>query len=248
VAFKVGLLLERRNDLRAAAAHWARFGKDYARSATPAQLLLARYREALSLRALGKDDRAAVADVARRFDALADAQRTGDVVDAAAHARFLSLERPFAEFTAIRFRSTRQRDLVQALKLKNDRMARLLASYTAVIRVGSPVWSAAALTRVGEAYRDFNKGLLDAPMPKGLDAEQQELYRTALEREALPLEDKAIEAFTKAAETGLRTGVYSEWVLKAQERLREYRPEAVGDAREPALVHGWRSVAAGGRR
>jgi TolA-binding protein len=247
MAFKVGLLLERTRDFRGAVAHWAAFQKTYARGAPAGQLLLARYREALALRQLGRDPAAAFLDVGRRFDALADAERTSAVIDAAAHARFLAVERPFAQFAAIQLDSARERDLVRALKRKHDGLARLLQAYTAVIRTGSAVWSAAALTRLGEAYRDFNKGLLEAPTPKGLDADQRDLYRSTLESQALPLEDKAVEAFAKAADIGLRTGVYSEWVLKAQEQLREYRPDQVGEARAPALVHRVRTAARGGR-
>ncbi len=158
------------------------------------------------------------------------------MVDAAAHARFLLVEPAFDEFVAIRFATAQRGRLVAALQAKNGRMARLLAAYTEVIAIGSPRWSEAALTRLGEAYRDFNKGLLEAPMPRGLDTEQQDLYRTTLENQALPLEDKAVDAFHKAIETSGRTGFYSEWTLRAQERLREYRPDEVPERHEPALL------------
>jgi hypothetical protein len=157
-------------------------------------------------------------------------------VDAAAHARFLLVEPAFEEFASVRFTTARQAQLIAALKAKNARMAKLLTAFTEVIAVGSPAWSQAALTRLGEAYRDFNKGLLQAPMPRGLDAEQRELYRTTLENQALPLEDKAVDAFRKAIETSGRTGAYSEWTLRAQDRLREYRPDEVVDRHQPALL------------
>ena len=122
------------------------------------------------------------------------------------------------------------------LKVKNERLARLLDAYTEVIRCGSAKWSEAALTRLGEAYRNFNKGLLEAPMPRGLDAEQQDLYRTTLENQALPLEDKAVDAFEKAIATGSRTGFYSEWTIRAQDSLREYKPDEFGELHQPALL------------
>jgi len=83
---------------------------------------------------------------------------------------------------------------VHALKIKNARLGKLLEGYAQVVDIGSPTWSTASFERIGEAYRNFNKGLLDAPTPRGLDAEQQELYRSTLEGQALPLEDKATEA------------------------------------------------------
>jgi hypothetical protein len=177
-----------------------------------------------------------MAEVAQRFRSLPDAEKTAPVVDAAAHARFMNVEPLFNDFMAIHFNYMRQADLVYALKNKNARMSKLLDAYTDVVKLGSPKWTEAALERLGEAYRNFNKGLLDAPMPRGLDPEQQDLYRTTLENQALPLEDKATDAFEKAVQTGQKTGHYSEWVLKAQEYLREYKPDSYGDLHKPALV------------
>ena len=239
IAFNVGLLLERRKDWRKAAEHWREFQRGYARAAPAGQLVLARSKVGLARRELNRKDAAAsaaLADVAQRFRQLPQGERTAAVVDAAAHARFLLVEPAFAEFARIDFRTVRQAGLVSALRAKNARMAKLLAEYTDVIAVGSPRWSQAALTRLGEAYRDFNKDLLDAPVPRGLDREQQELYRATLENQALPLEDKAVDAFRKAIETSGRTGYYSEWTLLAEERLREYRPDEVPDRRQPALL------------
>jgi TolA-binding protein len=239
IAFNVGLLLERQKDWRNVAGHWRDFRRAYARTAPPGQLLVALYKEGLARRQVNRNDRgaaAAFAEVAQQFPRLPQAERTAAVVDAVAHARFLLVEPVFDDFVAIRFRTARQAELVAALRAKNARMAKLVAAYTEVIAAGSPLWSQAALTRLGEAYRDFNKGLLEAPVPRGLDPEQRELYRTTLENQALPLEDKAVDAFHKAIETSSRTGFYSEWTLHAQERLREYRPDEVPDRREPLLL------------
>jgi TolA-binding protein len=191
IAFNVGLILERQKDLRRAADHWSAFHRDFAGSATAGQLLLARYKQGLALRELKAPDAAAVlADVPQRYARLPEAEKTAaPLIDAAAHARFLAVEPSFGDFMAIHFRYLRQADLVYVLKVKNARIARLLSAYGEVIAVGSPRWSEAAFERIGEAYRNFNKGLLDAPMPRGLDPEQQELYRSTVESQALPLEE-----------------------------------------------------------
>ena len=237
IAFNIGLILERQQHWRDAAAHWREFQRSYERRALPGQLLLARYKEGLARRELQQEGGAAAfADVARRFGALPEKERTAAVVDAAAHSRFLVVEPAFDSFLAIRFRSARQSEVVATLKAKSARMATLLKAYRDVVDLGSARWSEAALTRLGEAYSDFNKGLLEAPVPRGLDAEQQELYRTTLQGQALPLENKAVDAFREAIELSHRTGFYSEWTLRAQRALREYRPEQVADRHEPALI------------
>jgi TolA-binding protein len=236
IAFNLGLLRERQKEPRKTAEYWSSYERQYGGSATPGQLLLARYKEGLSLREAHLSDAAAMAEVGQRFARLPAAEKGAlPILDAAAHARFLGIENAFNELMAIHFQYTRQRDLVQVLKVKNGRMAKLLAAYAEVIAIGSPRWSEAAFDRIGEAYRNFNKGLLDAPMPRGLDPEQQELYRSTLESQALPLEDKASEAFAKAIEVSRKSGVYSDWLLKAQDFLREYQADAYGEIHKPAL-------------
>ena len=181
---------------------------------------------------------AAFADVARRFACLPPSQRLGPAVDAAAHARFVEVEKAFKDFQKIRFDTTSQRELVKRLREKNAGLASLLRSYGEVLKLGSPRWSAAALARIGQAHRSFNRGLLEAPMPRGLDADERDLYRQALESRALPLEDKAVEAFRKAIETGERSGVYTEWAIAAQDALRELQPDAYQDRRDIPYLRG----------
>jgi tetratricopeptide (TPR) repeat protein len=212
IAFNAGLIVERQKDYRKINETWSRFQRQWSKAATPGQLLLAHYRRGLALRELHSPEAAAVmSDVAQRFARLPSADKASpQVLDAAAHARFLGVEPIFNDFMTIHFKRTRQSELVNVLKVKNARMNRLLAQYGEVIGIGSPKWSEAAFERLGEAYRNFNKGLLDAPTPRGLDPEQQELYRSTLESQALPLEDKATGMFTRSIEVSQKSGVYFE--------------------------------------
>jgi len=238
IAWNVGLILERQKDFRRAAAHWSGFQREWVRTAKQGQILLARYRQGLALREMRSKAAAAVlAEVAQRFTRLPESEMASPpVIDAVAHARFLRVEPAFQDFIDLHFHYSRQSELVRALKNKNARLGKLLEGYAQVVAVGSPTWSTASFERIGEAYRNFNKGLLDAPTPRGLDAEQQELYRSTLEGQALPLEDKATEAFGKAIQVSQKSGVYSDWALKAQDFLREYQPDAYGELHRPRLT------------
>jgi TolA-binding protein len=237
IAFSIGLILERQRDWKKAAEHWSSYQQRWSRAAPAGQLLLARYKQALALRELEDEESGALlAEVAHRFGRLAASERQPALIDAAAHARFLGLEPAFNDFIAIHFHHGRQSELVSALKSKNARLSKLIDQYAELIGMGSARWSEAAFTRIGEAYRNFNKGLLGAPVPRGLDPEQRELYRSTLESQALPLEDKASEAFKKAIEASLRSGVYSEWTLRAQDYLRELQPDAYGEVHKAVLA------------
>jgi TolA-binding protein len=245
IAFDIGLIFERQKNPRRAAEHWSAFQREWSGTAAPARLLIARYRQGLALRATdAAQSKAILASIPGRFAGLPAAEKAlPEAIDAAAHARFLAAEPGFDEFRAIRFHSARQGDLVAALKTKKARLATLIAAYAGVVEIGSPRWSEAAFARIGEAYRDFNKGLLDAPLPRGLDPEQEELYRNTLSAQALPLEDKAVEALGKAVEVSRRSGVYSEWVIRAQDLLRDYQPDAFGEVRRPAFADSERAAA-----
>ncbi|MFL5427512.1 MAG: tetratricopeptide repeat protein [Myxococcales bacterium] len=234
VAFALGSALERQKLWQKAAAFWGSFVRDYSKTAAPGQLLMARYKEALAFQQLRKkpEAEAAFADVVRRFPLLPPSQRLGPAVDAAAHARFVDTERDFAKFQSIKFDTTSQRALVSRLREKNAGLTKLLRSYAEVLKLGSPKWSAAALTRLGQAHQSFNRGLLDAPVPRGLNADEQDLYRQALATKAAPLEDKAVEAFRKAVETGERSGVYTEWAIAAQDALRDLQPDSYQEKRD----------------
>jgi TolA-binding protein len=239
IAFSLGLLLEKRHRWSDVVEHWHTFRRTYASRATAGQLLLARYKEAMAMRKVNKSDPNVnwiLNEVAKGYSGLPESERQGPVQDAVAHARFMGMQKQFEEFLKIHFRYVRQADLVFVLRIKNKRLKSLLDGYTAVIQTGSPLWTEASLTRLGEAYRNFNKGLMAAPMPRGLDADQQDLYRSTLERQALPLEDKAVEAYEKAVETSSRTGLYSEWTTRAQEALLGFKPDAFGEVHKPALV------------
>ena len=234
VAFALGSALERQKAWQKAAPFWGSFVRDYAKTAAPGQLLMARYQEALAFQQLRKraEAEAAFADVMRRFPLLPASQRLGATVDAAAHARFVDTEKDFAKFQGIKFDTSSQRALVSRLREKNAGLAKLLRSYGEVLKLGSPKWSAAALTRIGQAHQSFNRGLLDAPAPRGLNPDEQDLYRQALATKAAPLEDKAVEAFRKAVETGEKSGVYTEWAIAAQEALRELQPDSYQERRD----------------
>ena len=237
IAFNIGLILTRQKDWKKVADFWYAYQRDYAKSAAPGQLLLARYNEGIAMREVKPDDKnlpLVMTEVTRRFAQLPETEKLPPVVDAAAHARFLLLEGAFNDFQAIHFNYTRQQDLVFVLKVKSSRMTKLHDAYTDLIKFGSPLYSEAALCRLGEAYGNYNKKLLEAPMPKGLTPDQEDLYRSTLENQALPLEDKAVEAFEKAISTASKTGVYSDWTLRAQEQLKSFKPDAYGEVHKLA--------------
>jgi hypothetical protein len=152
------------------------------------------------------------------------------LLDAYAHARFLELEPLWKRYTDIRF--TRVSTIRRDLAAKQREIQKVEKEYAAVLAVGSGEWGIAALTRIGLAYSDFARNIIDSPDPKGLDEDQLAMYRGELENLALPLEDKSTEALEKALEKAYELAVYNEWTLAAQDQVNRYRPGSYAQVRQ----------------
>ena len=235
LAFKVGLIYEREKKWRDMYDAFGEYQKTYGKSVTAAKRVIARYKTAIALSHTGvsKDQQTAeeIQDqIVRDYETLeGDDKKNTAVIEAAAQSRFRQLGSKFDKFIGIKFTSSKPQVLAGELKEKAKEMGDVEASYTTVLKYGAGTWGVAALCKIGEAYKNFSKSLLEAPMPKGLDADQQEMYRAALEEKALPLEEKSVEAYEKALQTAFKLGIYNEWALKAEDAIKEFKPDEFGD-------------------
>ena len=152
------------------------------------------------------------------------------LLDAYAHARFLGLEALWKHYTDIKF--TRVSTIRRDLAAKQREIQRVEKEYAAVLAIGSGEWGIAALTRIGLAYADFARNIIESPDPKGLDEDQLAMYRGELENLALPLEDKSTEALEKALEKAYELSIYNEFTLAAQDQVNRYRPGAYAQVRQ----------------
>jgi len=152
------LILERQRDWKRAVEHWSSFQQTLGPPARPDSSCSPATSRASHARGEGQGRERAMVMARLRSALRACREReAAAVVDAAGQARFSGVESSFNDFMAVHFNYTRQHDLVYVLKVKNMKMNKLLEQYAEVIRIGSPRWSEAAFTRIGEAYRNFIK-------------------------------------------------------------------------------------------
>jgi hypothetical protein len=71
---------------------------------------------------------------------------------------------------------------------------------------------------MAEVYYGFNRSLLDSERPGDLSAVDLEAYELALEDEAFPFEEKAIEVHAKNLEL-IGSGIYNDWIAKSLGKL-----------------------------
>lgn len=196
----------------------------------------ARYKQLLALLELDKKKDAVTLaqEIVKANDSLADDERARPSARAAvAHARFLTLNAPFETYRTMQFESPKT--LPQTLKKKTDLKTSLEQSYKRVIDDGNPDYAIAALVRLAMLPRLFAKSLLEAPIPPGLDFDQEEIYRSLLEEKAFEYEAPSIDALELALEKSTELGIYNEWVLAAQALLAEFKPDLFQEIKELPL-------------
>jgi tetratricopeptide (TPR) repeat protein len=233
IFFNIGLIYEKQKNLKDAAKIFKGYADQYGKDITPSKLYYAKYREMLALRELKQDKEAAakIDELVKSYEKLPAADKTADqTLNAYAHARFLTLEPKWREYSGVKFDnvSRLKKDLTEKLKLVGDpdKGTGITGEYARVLAIGSGDWGIAAMTRIGMAYQDFAKNLIDSPDPRGLDEDQLAMYRGELENRAFPLEEKAIDAYEKALSKGMELSVYNEWTLKAQDQINKFKPGA----------------------
>jgi tetratricopeptide (TPR) repeat protein len=235
IAYNIALVHEKDGKWAEAARAFDSFTEVYGKdSRTPAgQVYLARYQQLIAYRKV-KDARnieRVHEELVRGWARLSpEEKQRPDLLNAYGHARFLAVEYDWQRYVGIKFKSvaTIRRDLAA----KQQAIQRLEKAYTDVLATGSGEWGIAALTRVGLAYSDFARNILESPDPAGLDEEQLAMYRSELENLALPLEDKATEALEKALGKAYELALYNEWTLAAQEQVNRYHPGAYAQVRQ----------------
>jgi cellulose synthase operon protein C len=94
---------------------------------------------------------------------------------------------------------------------------------TVGFKAGEP--AICALFEIGNAYAHMADSLINAPMPKGAPEELQDAIREEMSNQAMPVKDKAAEAYAAAVQKGQELDLYSACFRKSLDILRATRPE-----------------------
>jgi len=111
----------------------------------------------------------------------------------------------------------------QSLAEKQQRMDTALATFEGLVDYAVGEVTAAATFYIAEIYFDFSAALLSSERPADIEPASLFEYELALEEEAFPFEEQAIEVHEANFEL-ISTGLYNEWVRKSLERLAVLMP------------------------
>lgn len=153
------------------------------------------------------------------IDARAGKQRTDRTRYLAAFAAFDLIDPTLQDFNDARLGEPFQK----TLKIKKDKMSRLLKLYADLADYEVAEMTAAATYRIAGIYYEFSRDLMESERPRNLNPEELEQYELILEEQAYPFEEKAIEIHEKNIEL-LTAGVFNEWIDKSIRQLGQLVP------------------------
>ncbi|MEM1022747.1 MAG: tetratricopeptide repeat protein [Myxococcota bacterium] len=244
VYWRVCELQETKKDWESAAGCYDRFRKRYA-NAGQAKIFESRYKFATLVdEKLGKrrDAMKEYAWIVQEFPNLKpEEQKKEGAQLAGAHARFELLEPEFQSFSKISFTRLSPKILksklggAQTLACVSTDEAKCEAEgkYLDVLTYGNGDYGICALTRIGQVYRNVADTFRNAPLPKRLTFDQQEIYRAELDAQALGPEEKGLQAFERALDKAYELNIYNECTLTAQENLKELNPDKFPELQKP---------------
>lgn len=142
---------------------------------------------------------------------------SGDL-DRSSHARFLISQRVLEGFRAIRMRDGADQ---AALLNKVKSFQALSAELNSIVKLGAGRWTIAALYLLGQANFELGKFIAESPLPNGLKANEQSIYRRELNKQAKQYVDGANAVFAQCMETAERFEVFTRYVQGCQEKGRK---------------------------
>jgi tetratricopeptide (TPR) repeat protein len=153
------------------------------------------------------------------IDASAGDERTARVRYLAAQSALVLAEGLYERFGEVELVEPFEENLQEKQRRMNaaiEKLEELVAYEVAEV-------TAAATFYMAEVYSDFSEGLIASERPIGLGPAEMQEYEMALEEEAFPFEEQAIEVHEKNLEL-MAAGIYNPWIDKSLARLADLVP------------------------
>ncbi|WNG28472.1 tetratricopeptide repeat protein [Cystobacter fuscus] len=152
-----------------------------------------------------------------------------NALPAVARAQFRSVEPDYQFFSRLKLswgRPPSPDKLKASIAEKNNSREVVEKKYVQTVSIGAAEPAICALHRLGMVYDNFADRIGNAPMPPGIDEETEGALREEFGNQALPLKEKAAEAFMTAVAKSQELGVYNDCAAESLKMLRTtYRPE-----------------------
>jgi TolA-binding protein len=152
-------------------------------------------------------------------DASAGAERTDRSRFLAAQSALVLAEQLYDEFVAIRL----YQPFDESLAEKQRRMDMAMQAFERLVDYEVGEITAAATFYIAETYLDFSESLLESERPADLPVNALTEYDLAIEEEAFPFEEQAIEIHEQNYEL-IASGLFNDWIQRSLDRLAGMMP------------------------
>lgn len=240
VYLRMAAVYEDKEDWKRSAAMYGEFEKLHGKDAKPEQVLASRYKTAIALQKAGRDkDMLDICEgILGGYKKLDDKVKKSDIgVQAGGFCGFHMLEKEWLEYKAIKIEQKAgvsgrkgMKMVAEALDLKKKKRDEVAKKYFDLKDYGSAEWAIAGLLRAADALLDYVTTLRSAPIPAALqnNPEATDLFMAELENIAFPVEEQAITALEAALDAAFQKGVYSNYTIELEDRLRKFKPAKFG--------------------
>ena len=154
-----------------------------------------------------------------RVDDAAGNERTDRTRYLAGRSSLILAEPLYERFAAVKLLQPFERSLQE----KRQGMDTAIAAFSDLVAYEVGEVTAAATFYMAEIYSNFSRSLTESERPAGLAATALQDYELALEEEAFPFEERAIEVHEKNLEL-MNGGTYNAWTEKSLARLADLMP------------------------
>jgi tetratricopeptide (TPR) repeat protein len=154
-----------------------------------------------------------------RIDAGAGAERTARTRTIAGRSALVLAEQVYQDFTAVKLRQPFEKSLQE----KKQRMDAAIETMDGLVAYEIGEVTSAATYYMAETYFDFSRSLTESERPADLNPAELTAYEAALDEEAFPFEEKAIEFHQKNMDM-MRAGNFNAWTEKSRGRLAQMVP------------------------
>lgn len=124
-----------------------------------------------------------------------------------------------------------------SLRKKKELMKGATQSFNKLVEYEVGEVTAAATFYLAEIYAHFSKALTESERPGGMDAQEMQEYELAIEEQAHPFEEKAIQIHEKNLEL-ISIGIYNGWIDKSLEKLAKFMPARYDKPELPSEIIG----------
>ncbi|MGI6393882.1 MAG: tetratricopeptide repeat protein [bacterium] len=161
---------------------------------------------------------------------------TDEFVKYVSEAKFKLLEDDYNAYLKMKIGGKNEKQSTESYMKKLKAKDSLEGRYIEIVKLQILDWVTASMYRLGRLYQNFADSFYEAEIPKGLTEEEALQYEEELRKSILPLEERAIDNYTRGLERARELKVFNRWTQLMTERLSVMNPALYRVGKPPVFA------------